>query len=70
MLCSHAKKRFLLHNQGIRLTFKAGCVVLYPGQVQVVVPSLCVLINTVVLAIRRQGLQTLLRSYWTEQTQL
>jgi len=49
------------------LTFKSGRVVLYTGQVQVVIPSLCVLINTVVLALRGRDFCTLLHSDWTKQ---
>lgn len=34
------------------LTFKSGGVILYTSQVQVVIPSLCVLIHTVMLPLR------------------
>lgn len=33
------------------LAFKSGCVVLYTGQVQIMIPPLCVLIHTVMMAL-------------------
>lgn len=41
----------LLRWDGRGGSFKSGGVVLYTGQVQVVIPSLCVLIHTVMLTL-------------------